>query len=290
MFTLVPVGDEYMPIRGDMKFEATPLGTVKAPPGYKWVPVVMPNFGEGLIRHRDFLMSMADDVRLAPILLGRIEHAQSGPTTSTQLDTAKSRFAVGTQNLRGAMNDHAGFMLYVTDKVLRAPVPTQWMVTENEKKEKHGEWVELDPKDIQGYYTIDHQLDPTTQLEKGIKSAQANNLFSLGVLPARIMLEENGYANPDEILTERDRDDLAHAPEAKAVIMAKAAEEFEELVAKERGIGTPEVLPLAATGPGVPQVANIGAPMLPGISPEMAPRPIDPMIGPEGGVPPPGPM
>lgn len=268
MFTLVPVGDEYMPIKGDMTFQAVPLGTVKAPPGYKWVPVQMPGFGEGLIRHREFLMGLADDVRLAPILQGRIEHAQSGPTTSTQLDTAKARFGVWGQNLSGALNDHAAHLLYCVEKVLRAPVPTAYTVTEDAEKKKHGQWDELAPKDIAGYYTVDYQVEPTTRLERNIRTQQATNLQAAGMVSKRYALEEAGIHDPASMLREVDTEDLSHSPEARTAIIQEMSAEFHELVAQE--LGTPAGAPPMMAGAGIPQLAGIQQPLMPGVLPDMS--------------------
>lgn len=165
-----------------------PGGTVQPPLGYRWRWVDPPAAGGDITAVRTFLMEMADRVSLAPILQGEAEQRMSATTASTLIAVGKSVFAPGLANL-GRGFDHMGSrILWVTENVLKAPLPL-W-------QEDANRWFELDPDEIDGYYELFHSLAPVIPIEQMQKTVWLAQGQSTGVVTKR-RLREEGYGIED---------------------------------------------------------------------------------------------
>ena len=105
---------------------------------------------------------MAESLSLAPILRANVPSSEmSGVTAAMMVTIAQTQFGIAVDNLARSFNQMAGFMLRRIEKNLKKPVPL-W------KKDKD-KWEELGPEDINGYYEVEHTLEPVVEAIKQIK-------------------------------------------------------------------------------------------------------------------------
>lgn len=278
---LEPVSEEAIPEYDQgttIKWE--PGGTVQPPYGYRWRWADPPRAGSDLTAVREFLMEMSDRVALAPILQGQAEQRMSATTAATLIEVGKSVFGPGLQNLARGYDHMGSRILYLTEKVLRAPLPL-W-------QEGEGKWFELDPDEIDGYYEVVHSLAPVIPMEQMQKTVWLTQGQQIGAVTMR-RLREDGYGieDPDQEDEEVQIEQLEKRPEFQNLLMTQFQRDIQAdlgpqmqpqaqsmaainqaLVAigaalqalqqPQMPTGTPENPPAGMGGPGAPVVEGMG--------------------------------
>ena len=237
-------------------------------PGYipEWME--LPPAGRDLIAMSNFLMEIFNMVSLNPILGGVIPGANvSGVAAQTMISIAKSIFGPAIDSISKSFNEMAAFILKCIDTELGVPVPVYAISKEN------NEWLELSPKDIDGYYEVKHSLHPVIPAERMTKSAWLADGNARGLIPDRIVIEDGyGFEAPDEIMEELLLDKLRKSGEYQTLL---AAQWLDRMKARQK-VRPPQpqgALPIGPGGPGVPMVEGVQRGFGPGSQPQMPMRP-----------------
>lgn len=225
---------------------------------WEWVPA--PGVGADISSLGAYFESMADKISLAPILYGQIEGTLSGPAAQSMIALARGIFGPAMQSLTAQWDELAGFMQKMVEEVIKVPVP----VWDNDG----GKWLTLGPKDIKGYYEVNHQLAPLTELERMSKSIWLGDAQARGAVSMRHYREEGiGLADPMAMDEEVKLEQAASSQAYQQLLM----EQFTLRVKGDQPqplppvpMQTPEALPVGPGGPGIPQVAGVQQVMLPG--------------------------
>jgi hypothetical protein len=255
---LRPISEDVVdPYDQDLVVRAKLGETYKAPPGYyfEWVPA--PSASNDFHELRTFLSETVDRVSLAPILYGEARDV-SGPTSSNLITVAKSVFAPGVMSLALAFDQMAAYMQRTIEQVIEVPVPL-WLM-----QKRTGKWEELGPDDIEGYYEVEHQLNPTIPMERMQKAIHLADAQARGAVSMRHYREEGlGIASPEEMDDEVRVEQYRGAPELRQIVIEST---MKKLRARQeaRGQGTPPGLPVGPGGP-VPQVQGVQQGMAPGM-------------------------
>jgi hypothetical protein len=215
-----------------------------------------------------FFVNIIDRVSLAPVLEGRVEREMSGPGMSAQISMARSLFGRALNNVAIEWSAMAEWMLRMIDTEIRAPVPLY--------KRDTNEYIEIGPSDIDGYYVVEHQVDPIIQLEQSQKQIMAADLHARKLVDDMYVLEQSGVPNHEE-MSKRVRIQSARAmPQYQNNLLAEA---FAIINARLRPSppGTAEGFPLGPGGANIPQQAGVQQGLAPGmeanpmaVPPEMA--------------------
>ncbi len=239
--------------------EGVPFGQIP-----EWVPP--PPIGNEVNSYRDMLMEIYNRVTLSPILYAEIKGQLSGPVATSLIAIARAIFGPGLTNLARAFDEMSALMLYIIETQIKEPVPV-WVTDETDPKKRAGTWLELDPKDIEGYYLISHNLEPIIPMEQHQNLIMMETLFDRGLIPPRMLLEQGAnIANPEDVLEERMTWDIGNSPDFKnALIMPN--------VLRRLGAEAPGAPPNAGTPPGPPAQASGPVPQMPQVVPQgpMAP-------------------
>lgn len=308
---LEPVGEDSIPEYDEgtvIKWE--PGGTVQPPYGYRWHWADPPRAGSDLTQVREFLMEMSDRVSLAPILQGHAEERMGATTAATLIAVGKSVFGPGLMNLGRGFDHMAARILYLTENVLKAPLPL-WM---SDAAGKDG-WYELDPDEIEGYYEVFHSLAPVIPMEQMQKTVWLTQGQQTGAVTMR-RLREDGYGleDPDQEGEEVQIEQLQGRPEYQNLLMAQftkdiqadmgpqMAPQAQTMAALQQalvgigaalqalqqsqgpaGAGTPPTPPAGMAGPGAAAAPGMGGRPLP-VGPGAAAIP-PPELAPNGATP-----
>ena len=250
---LVPIGDDPPGIDPNLTtITYIPGETILAPDGYKWEWAPAPPVGDDLRWLSDWLEKQADTFSLAPILYGLPAGANvSGVATLQLIAIAKSLFAPGLENLVRSMNELGAFVLYLIEKVIQAPVPLYF--------EGDGEWFELGPEDIDGYYELDFQIEPVIQAERIAKSQWLADLQGRGLATkVRVIEEGAGIHDPEAELDAIDLEKMVATSNYESAVFREALRQLdlEDYFTEPQ----PEPVPGMPVGPG-----GVGIPMQQGI-------------------------
>lgn len=270
-FTYIPVNTEDLePIDPTFQVNLGPFEIAAAPPGYRLQQLELKDIGETLMRWRAALVQEKDDLSLAPILLGKLEQTQGGPTATAMLDVAKSILGVAHGNTRGAFNELARHRLYCVDKILckneTEKVPIEYYDAEDEGK-KHPQWIEIGPKEIQGNYRVSHDVQPVTAAERAIESQLALTLHNNKMVDKAYVLRKSGVPNPEEMLKRWRQEEADNSGPPQQMAIAAGMEMFAAWKAEKMGeiappmntgTGTPEANPAGMSGPFVPEIGGGG--------------------------------
>ena len=270
---LVPVGEEIFPLRGDVKVVIRPLANPQGVPrGYKVEPMRMPPMGETILRHYENLKEEKDRLMMAPILLGKLDHTLSGPAMTSQVDLAKSIFGVAEANLAALFDGIDRWMLEMIDTVLKEPVPV-----ESTDKATKGQWREIGPDDIRGYYRVKNRVQPITRIAAAIIQQLAADAHARGAIDdlayrANLPPELMDGADPLEMDRRVRRQDFRNSNVAKTKVWTEATAIVDQLLHPEAvpEQGTPTAEPAGPSGYG-PQIVN--QPPLAGTTDVMTPPP-----------------
>jgi hypothetical protein len=257
-FQLSARDPEAVPLSGEEKMDAEPLGTLGITPGYEWKALSWP-LGREATELREFILRMAQDITLAPILQGNMERQMSSPAITSMIATAKSIFGIAAINFRLQWNSMAAWILEMVETELKEPVPVQWHGELAGKKGRR--MVEIDPKDIMGYYAVDHEISPITFIERAQKAQLLADAHTRKAVSMRYYQEEGlGLQAPEQMQMEVMVEELAASGEYKGVLL----QDFLDWLQMDEEVwaqGTPENMPLAAAGAGMPLVEGVGAPL-----------------------------
>ncbi len=276
--TLEPVGDEGTPepYSDDMTVQWAPGELLQPPYGYRIVWRGAPPAGQDLTSLRDYFSRLADDYSLADILYGRGAQDVSGPVLGGLLAMAKAEFGPGAMSMAQAFDEQAAWMLEMVEQRIKAPVPLWY----GDVKKAEGEWIELDKRDIEGYYTVSHVFDPVIPLEQQQQAilmgdAQARGAITMNEYRERGLQYEDPERMEEAVLIEQG----ANRPEAWTLRW--------QMLEQALGLPPPPPPQAMAPGPGIPvgppgltQMAGVQQPMQPGIDPTMMAPPM-----PNGAVP-----
>lgn len=260
--------DDLQPIPADFKISLGPFEVVGGPPGWYVEQLDLQDIGETLMNWRRAVIAEKDELSLAPILLGKLEQTQAGPTASAMLDVAKSILAVSHGNMRGAFNDLARHRLYCIDKILKEPVPIEYY-DPADKDKKHTLYTEIGPEQIQGNYRVSHEIEPVTAAERAIELQIANALYERGIVDKHFVAVKAGIPEPEKMLEQRRLEDFAEAGPTQQKITQMAYTLYDMMIgelgggeivppAGMAGEGTPEAVRAGMSGPYVPQIAGGG--------------------------------
>jgi hypothetical protein len=255
---LVPVNDEIaMDVPDVTSIKYVPGETIQAPAGYRWEWAPAPPVGEDLRFMSEWMEAQADKYSLAPILHGSLLSGVSGVATLQAVTLAKSLFAPGLGNLARAMNETMAFVLYMIEHVIECPVPLYY--------QGDGKWLELGPRDIDGYYEFNFQIEPTIMQERIAKTQWLADLEARGFVTALRVLEEGaGIHDPEEELAAVDLQRFRQRGDYQNGVMQEAMRQLELEGFFTPPQPTPEqqaAVPVSSAGPGIPQQAGIGQPM-----------------------------
>ena len=262
---LRPIGDDPMPIDDKLVIEWVPGQTV-AVPGYLWEWTPAPPVGQDLNLLRVMLKELADQVSLAPILHGLPPGADSsGALANTMIAVAKSIFGPGVKNLARGFDDMAAFLMHQVE-ILGDDVPMFY-------KGQEAKWLELGPKDVDGYYEVEHELAPVVPAERQVLYGQLSNALSLNLVPPELVVEKGlGFENPEEILRQVEVGQARQWPEYRQLLV-------ERWLARLQGVPPPpgvavggggigqlpqETPPVGPGGFGQPQLPGVQQPIFPG--------------------------
>ncbi len=240
------------------EIEITPGGILNIPPGFKFRWVEAPSTGRGLVELQQLVTELADKVSLAPILSGISGSDQSNAALVTVATIAKSIFGTGLESLANAFDEAGAFVLELIDRFFSDSEPVSVFGIKNKKQ---GEWMELRPKDINGYYKVSHNVSAIIPAEQFQKGTVLNQAYSIGAVSMRYLREE-GYAleAPEEMDDERFQEDFLKWPEVRTLLAQKFIERVQ---------GVPPAATQTMTGgtpPGMPAgMGGIGAMMNPGM-------------------------
>ncbi len=260
--------------------EITPGALMKLPAGYRFHWNEAPTVGADLTQMLMFILEMANQVSLAPILSGDTgSNAMSQASLATVSTIAKSIFGPGLDSMCRAFDSMAEFTLELIDRVLKEPVPL-FDVTG-----KKGTWIEIGPDDIKGYYRIKHNIEASIPAEKYQKAVVYGDAYSRGAVSMRYYREEGlGVNDPDVMDTERTVEDMRKTPQYWNFLMQKFMDRIQgipavpatspgninpqalqQMVAGQgeniAPQGTPANAPVGPGGPGAPVVQGIQQPM-----------------------------
>lgn len=279
--TLEPVGDEGTPepYSDDMTVQWAPGELLQPPYGYRIVWRGAPPAGQDLTSLRDYFSRLADDYSLADILYGRGSQDISGPVLGGLLAMAKAEFGPGSMSMAQAFDDQAAWMLEMVEKRIKVPVPIWY----GEVKKQQGEWIELDKKDIEGYYTVTHLFDPVIPLERQQKAILLGDAQARGAITMNEYREAGlGYEDPERVEDAVLIEQGLNRPETWTIVIGQ--------VQQRLGLPAPAPPQAMPPGPGIPvgppdltQMAGVQQPMVPGVDPTMM---APPMPMPNGALPP----
>ena len=247
---LRPIGDDPLPLAEKVVIDWRPGETVDVP-GHLWEWVPAPPVGQDINLLRQALKELADQVTLAPILYGLPPGSDSsGVLANTLIAVAKSIFGPALANLARAFDDQAGFMLRQIEK-LGDPVPVYHL--------KGRKWLELGPKDVDGYYRVRHQLHPVVPAERQVVYNQLVDALSRDLVTPEMVLEKGlGESAPEKVLDAVAVHALAKRPEYTQLLMQQWLDSM--------GAGS-EQQPQQMGQQAVPPegVAGFGQPAIPGM-------------------------
>tara|TARA_R100000049_G_C1950214_1_gene97465 strand:+ start:893 stop:2614 length:1722 start_codon:yes stop_codon:yes gene_type:complete len=257
---LKPLGEDAM-LPANYKIERV-SGEAFVPPsgfdaGWEGAPPVGAEINDMLIR----ILQMAESLSLAPILRANVPSSEmSGVTAAMMVTIAQTQFGIAVDNLARSFNQMAGFMLRRIEKNLKKPVPL-W------KKDKD-KWEELGPEDINGYYEVEHTLEPVVEAIKQIKYTWLQQAQQVGVVSMRYLREEGvNLSSPEKMEEEVNTEVLFNRPEIQNLLVQRLLEDMGAANQQPQAPGT-SLAP--SGGPG-----GLGQPALAG-----AQRPLPPTGGP----------
>lgn len=258
-FVPVPVSDDVPPLDPDVMISIIQGELVNVPPGYKLDVLRLPPVGNELQAMYEETKRELDNLSLAPILQGILPGSDvSGTAAMSMIAVAKSIFAPATESIARMFDDMAAFMQERIEKDLKEPVPV-WMVQKKGKKEA-GEYFELGPDDIEGYYEVRHALHPVLPAERYQKSLWMADAGARGYVDKNTVREEGyGFEAPEELEKRVRIDSFRDTPQWWNFLMTKLAERLKMMqpVAPQ---GTPAGMPTAPGGPGAAVVPGINRP------------------------------
>ena len=250
---LVPVSDEMaMEVPDETVIRYVPGETIKAPLGYRWEWAPAPPVGDDLRWLSEWLEGQADKYSLAPILYGLPAGSNaSGVATLQLVAIAKSLFEPALDNLSRAMNETMAFVLHLIEHVIQSPVPLYY--------EGDGQWLELGPRDIDGYYDFSFQIEPVIIQERIAKTQWLADLQARGLVTEERVVEEGaGIHDPEAELAAVRLEKFRARADYENGIMQEALRQLalEDYFTPPQ----PEPVPAMPVGPG-----GVGIPMQQGI-------------------------
>ena len=263
---LRPIGDDPLPLAERVSIEWQPGETIDVP-GHLWEWVPAPPVGADINLLQRSLKEVVDQVTLAPILYGLPPGADaSGVLANTLIAVAKSIFGPALANLSRGFDDTAGFMQRQVEK-LGDPVPVYAV--------GDGKWLELSPKDVDGYYRVRHQLHPVIPAERQVLYNQLVDALSRGLVTPEMVLERGlGEMAPEKVLEAVKVNELSQRPELLGLVMQRV---LERLQANQpvQNTGQPALPPEGVAGFGQPAIPGLQQPIpglqgMPGEQPSLA--------------------
>lgn len=244
----------------------------EAPPGKRLVPMAMPPTGPDGNQTLEYLEAKGKELGLASVLNGEMPRGDtSGPAMVTQINIAKSIFGTVVGNLTKAFNEMAAWMEEMVETVIREPVPVWYSPGKNAPKKYPQGWITMGPKDIDGYYQVEHTMKHVLPAERIQMSAWMAQMRTMGAkFPQRRLLEEGmGYENPEALEDEFDVERLMERPDVDDRVVERA---IVIVGGKKKAKGTPPALAGGLSGPLLSptpvqqpgqQVAPVNAPAMP---------------------------
>lgn len=245
---------------------------VEPPPGYDLVPIAMPPTGPDGNQTLEYLEAKGKELGLASVLNGEMPRGDtSGPAMVTQINIAKSIFGTIVGNLTKAFNEMAAWQEEMVETVIREPVPVWYSPGKNAPKNYPQGWIKIGPKDIDGYYQVEHTMKHVLPAERIQWTAFLAQTRNMGIkIPGRRVLEDGlGIEDPETWEDEYDVERLEEDPAIDARIKERA---LALVGAKGQKPGTPPALAGGLSGPLLSptpiqqpqqQVAPVNAPAMP---------------------------
>ena len=280
--TLEPVGPDVPPVQIQDEVVKLISGEISVPPpGYKLVYASPPEMSGDVDKFLDYIVERMDKVSLAKILFGEAADI-SGPAASSLIALAHAIFGSAVKDLARAMDETGAYILEIVDRVIAAPVPL-WIAS---GEDGSGEWVELGPKDIEGYYRVHYTLEPVVPMERMQKAIFLGNAMQMGGVDINYYRTEGlGLKDPEDMDEKIRVQEYRKRPEYTGIIMEEFQRRIRGKMPQPQGQGTPPNMPVGPGGPGQPQMAGVAQAPLPGME-SVAPGggtniPAPPTVGPD---------
>ncbi|MCK9601021.1 MAG: hypothetical protein M0R06_18405 [Sphaerochaeta sp.] len=250
--TLEPVGDNQVAPDEDEQNVTVEhiVGKLQVPPmGFKYGWMVPPALGIDAMRLLEWVKGQMDRIGLAPVLFGEVGKDVASATQQTAIAVAKSIMAPGLKNVSLGFNDMAHMMLRMVEKLGKDGVPI-W-VTGGPK----GEWLVLTPKDVKGYYEVEHTAEPIIPAEQHMKYMYLADANQKGLIDKNKVREDGmNITDPEDMELKVMLENARQSP----AYQQKLQEEW--LRQHEENAGAGAAVP--AVGAAMPPPAN--TPMTPG--------------------------
>lgn len=270
---LTPIpGDEMaLPYDEDEPITWAPGEIIDAPGNVvEWMPA--PQIGGDLVSMIGQELEIISQSSLDPILGGRTTNVRdtSGTTLMTMIAIGRSIFGTTDRSISKAFTDMARFILEVVEKDFEEPVPVFSV--------QGGKYLEIGPKELDGYYEVHHEKRTVIPAEAQMKSVHLADAQARGLISKRYAREE-GYniEAPEKMADEVDLEEFENSPVWKSM-MAQKFMEFMGLSGQTPQEGSPEAVGAGPGGFGQPRVPGVQQNLLGAQQGPMA-RGVPPMRG-----------
>ena len=255
--TLDPISEEFFGTENMPKEIRLRHDQVNFVAGAKFRYLEPPPVSEDVKQMQTFLLGMADRLSLAPILSGIMAADASGVTTTTMIAVAKAIFGPGLRDVARVFDKIAADIFRYIDTQVREPVPVLLLSKARQK------WLELGPKQIDGYYRVHHSNDPVIAAEQRLDYITSADAAARDLVDDAYVLEKLGIHDPEQMLRRVKIQKLTQMPQYLNLMMQAVIEALRPGEAAAP-MGTSAVPPIGPGGPGVPQVAGVQQPIMPG--------------------------
>ncbi len=234
------------------------------PRGWEVVFLAPPSAGQDMAELRNIIKTVIDQVGLAPVLFGNLAGQRSNAAQLTAIAVAKSILQPGMQNIAYGFDEMAAFIQRQIEK-LGEPVPV-WDEVKKGKK-RGGEWRELSPEDVDGYYEVSHQLEPILPGEQYQQYLYLADAQARGLVDKNYVREEGmGIGAPEEMDIRVKVEKFTESPQYLNVLHGEWLKKYHPQ-AQPQALGTPANLPIAPGGPGTEVIAGMQQGLMPGAPP-----------------------
>jgi hypothetical protein len=256
--TLVPINDMAVADENPPKIELVPGKLFTPPLGYRLEFLVPPSIGQDVVRILDFLKNEIDRIGLAPVLYGVMQGEQSHASQQTAISVAKSILSAGLKNICREFNREAKLRLRMVE-LLGEAVP----VWEAQGDKRYA--LELEPKDVKGYYEVEHTLEPIIPAEQQTRYMFLADAQARGAITMEKLREDGlNISDPEAMELDVMVESAAKSSQYQNMLFTKWIQSFHP---EEQGAyqpGAPQAnLPVQPGGAGVPMGAGMGQGMMP---------------------------
>lgn len=243
---------------GGHTVDLKPGGLTEVPWGYVLKALNVPEVGSSAIAVMSYLERQYQSSALSQVLMGEnLGGDQSNAALVTMIAVAKSVFAPGIKELENMFSEIAKYLLQRIELGIKEPVPIR--VVNGDKEE----WLDLGPKDIDGYWEVEHSIKPVIPAERFQQQVMTHDAYARGTATLREAIESRGSEAPEEVMVELLADKYTDMPQFVNLLMA-------EVIRRIGGeqpapVGTPANQPLGASTMGGTVMPGVQQPVQPGM-------------------------